>query len=101
MVGEVLEPMNTPDQSAVLLQVGAAKADVIMLATAGGDTASLIKQATEFGLRTPGRTFVPMRMTQREVDAIGQATATGLIVVSPFDPNLDAATRAWSAASWH
>ena len=96
VAGEVFEPMNTSDQSAILLGAAAAKADVIMLATAGGDTASLIKQAGEFGLRTPNSIFVPMLMSQRDVDAVGQAVAQGLIVVSPFDPDLDAATRNWS-----
>lgn len=96
VVGEVYEPMNAGDQSGVLLQAGMAEADAIMLATAGGDTAALIKQSSEFGLRKPGRTFVPMLMTQNDVKAVGQSTARDLIVVSPFDPDLDAATRAWS-----
>ena len=96
VVGATYEAMGTPDQSSVLLQIGSAKADVVMLATAGGDTANLIKQAGEFGLRTPGRTFVPMLMAQPEVAAIGQAAAAGLVVVSPFDANLDAATQNWS-----
>src|SRR6266481_786256 len=50
VLGSVRHPLNSSDFSSFLLQAQAAKARVIGLANAGGDTINAIKQAAEFGI---------------------------------------------------
>ena len=99
--GTLLESVNVPinnaDYASFILQADASGADVIAFATAGGDTVSLIKQSSEFGLKQNGKTFAALVTTTNDVEASGLAVGQGLIITQPFYWDLNDASRAWSA----
>ncbi len=96
VLGVTRTPLGTADFSSALLQAQASQAKVIALAEAGDDLVNAVKQAHEFGLTTGDQTLVGMATNTSEVDALGLATAQGLIVVSGFYWDRNDATRAWS-----
>src|SRR5579883_1283237 len=51
VLGHSLAPLNTTDFSSQLIDAKASGGDVIGLANSGADTANVVKQANEFGLR--------------------------------------------------
>ncbi len=55
VLGSVKAPLGTTDYSSFLLQAQASKAKIVGLATAGGDTITVIKQAAEFGIQRGGQ----------------------------------------------
>ena len=81
----------------MLLQGASSNSDVIAFATAGGDTAALIKQSAEFGMRKPGKMFAALLATTNDVKAAGLDAAQGLLIIQPFYADMDAASRAWAA----
>jgi branched-chain amino acid transport system substrate-binding protein len=97
ILGSSLMPINSSDYSAVLLQAASAGPDVIAFATAGGDTAALIKQSAEFGLRKSGKLFAALLATTNDVKAAGLDAAQGLLIIQPFYADMDPASRAWAA----
>ena len=97
MLGTLYMPINSSDYSSVLLQAGASGSDVVAFATAGGDTAALIKQSAEFGMRKPGKLFATLLATTNDVKAAGLEASQGLLLVAPFYADLDPASRAWAA----
>src|SRR5882757_2336193 len=97
VVGSVNVPINNADYASFILQADASGADVIAFATAGGDTVSLIKQSSEFGLKQNGKTFAALLTTTNDVEASGLVVGQGLIITQPFYWDLNEASRAWSA----
>jgi branched-chain amino acid transport system substrate-binding protein len=97
VLGSVNVPINNADYASFILQAEASGADVIAFATAGGDTVSLIKQSSEFGLKQSGKTFAALLTTTNDVEASGLAVGQGLIITQPFYWDLNEASRAWSA----
>lgn len=97
VLGAVNVPLNNADYASFILQADASGADVIAFATAGGDTVSLIKQTSEFGLKQNGKTFAALLTTTNDVEATGLAVGQGLIITQPFYWDLNDASRAWSA----
>src|ERR1700758_1395528 len=97
VLGSVNVPINNADYASFILQADSAGGDVIAFATAGGDTVSLIKQSSEFGLKQSGKTFAALLTTTNDVEASGLAVAQGLIITQPFYWDLNDASRAWSA----
>jgi len=97
VLGSVNVPINNADYASFVLQAEASGADVIAFATAGGDTVSLIKQSSEFGLKQNGKTFAALLTTTNDVEASGLAVGQGLIIAQPFYWDLNDASRAWSA----
>ena len=91
VLGAAYMPINSSDYSSVLLQAASANPDVIAFATAGGDTAALIKQSAEFGLRRPGKLA-----TTNDVKAAGLDASQGLLIIQPFYADMDDASRAWA-----
>ncbi len=96
VLGSAAMPVNSSDYSSVLVQAAATNPDVIAFATAGGDTAALIKQSSEFGLRSPGRMFAALLATTNDVKAAGLAASQGLLIIQPFYADMDDASRAWA-----
>jgi len=97
VLGTAAMPVNSSDYSSVLLQAAASGSDVVAFATAGGDTAALIKQSAEFGMRKPGKQFAALLATTNDVKAAGLDASQGLLLVAPFYADLDAKSRAWAA----
>ncbi|WP_204623740.1 ABC transporter substrate-binding protein [Crenalkalicoccus roseus] len=97
VVGRARHPLNTADFSSFLLTAQGARADVIALANAGGDTINAVKQAAEFGLtRSGNRRLAALLMMVTDVRAIGLQTAQGLVFTESFYWDMDDATRAFS-----
>ena len=80
-----------------MLQAQSSGAKVIALANTGTDAINAIKQAHEFGLLRGGRSQIAALFLQiSDVQALGLATAQGLLLASPFYWDLTKETRAWS-----
>lgn len=96
IAGAVRHPLNTSDFSSFLLQAQQAKAKVIGLANAGGDTVNAIKQANEFRIIAAGQKLASLLMFITDVKAIGLNDAKGLVITDAFYWNTDDRTREWS-----
>jgi len=96
VLGDVKHPINTPDFSSFLLQAQASKAKIIGLANAGGDTINAIKQAAEFGIVSKGQKMAGLLVFITDINALGLATAQGLLLSESFYWDRDDQTRAWS-----
>ncbi len=85
VIGSVSYPFpTTTDFSSQLLQAQSSGAKVIGLATAGVDTANLVKQAHEFGLTQAGIKIAGLLTFISDVNAIGLETGQGLVITNSF-----------------
>jgi branched-chain amino acid transport system substrate-binding protein len=98
VIGSVKHPINTADFSSFLLQAQSAKPDVIVLANAGADTVTSLKQATEFGLTAgPHAIKVAGLLAMiNNIEAIGLEFAHGVFVSESFYWDASNETRAWA-----
>jgi branched-chain amino acid transport system substrate-binding protein len=83
VLGAVRLPLGTNDFSSALLQAQASKADVILLANAGGDTVNTIKQAADFKVPEKQK-LVALIFDLQSVPAIGLGTAQGLQAINAW-----------------
>jgi len=90
-------PINSSDASSFVLQAQASKAKIVGVATAGGDTITVIKAARDFGLVAGGQRLAVPVIYLTDVHSLGLKTAQGLLLADPFYWDLNADTRAWSA----
>ena len=95
IAGAVRAPLGTADFSAFLLQAKASGADVLVLANAGADTVTAIKQANEFGL-TKSMAVVGPIVNINVIQATGLHDADGVLAVTPFYWDADAPSRAFA-----
>ncbi len=95
VMGSVRHPLGTSDFSSYLLKAQDSGADVLGLANAGGDTATAIKQAHEFGLTQKMKMAGPI-VNINIIEAIGLANAQGLLAVTPFYWDMTPETRAFA-----
>jgi branched-chain amino acid transport system substrate-binding protein len=96
VVGAVRAPFNNPDFSSFLLQAQASRAQVIGLASAGNDTQTAIKQASEFGLQQAGQKLVALLFQITDTHSLGLGIAQGMILTEGFYWDMDDDTRAFS-----
>jgi branched-chain amino acid transport system substrate-binding protein len=96
VLGSVKHPINAVDFSSLLVQAQNSKAKIVGLANAGGDTTNAIKQAAEFGIVSKGQKMAGLLVFITDVNALGLATAQGLILSESFYWDRDDKTRAWS-----
>ena len=96
VLGDAKFPRNTQDFSSYLLEAQSSGANVIGLASAGGDTINTIKKAAEFGIAQGGQKLAGLLVFITDVHSLGLKTAQGLVLTSPFYWDLNAGTRAWS-----
>jgi branched-chain amino acid transport system substrate-binding protein len=96
VLGSVRHPINTPDFSSYLLRAQASKAQIIGLATAGGDMINLVKQSAEFNITQGGQKLAGLLVFIADVHSLGLKAAQGLLLTSAFYWDLDEDTRAWS-----
>ncbi len=83
ILGAVRLPLGTNDFSSALLQAQASKADVVLLANAGGDTVNTIKQAADFKIGAKQK-VVALIFDLQSVPAIGLNTAQGLGAINAW-----------------
>lgn len=85
VVGSVKHPVGASDFSSLLLQAQASGADIIGLASVGGDLVNLLKTAGEFGIGRDGKqSLAGFLVYIDDVNALGLETAKGLYVTSGF-----------------
>jgi len=98
VIGEVRHPFNfAGDFSSFLLQAQSSGADVIAIASTGGDLVNVLKQAHEFNIGSEKQQVVSFTMTLPDVFALGLPTAQGgLVLTEGFYWDIDERTRAFS-----
>jgi branched-chain amino acid transport system substrate-binding protein len=96
VIGAVRAPLGTTDYSSFLLQAQSSKAKIIGLATAGGDTITVIKQAAEFGIQQGGQRLGGLLIYINDVESLGLQAAQGLILTTSFYWDLNDETRTWT-----
>lgn len=93
--GSVRHPLGTTDFSSMLLQAQASGAEVLGLATAGGDLIAAIKGAQEFGLHKSMKVAGPLTFLS-DVHALGLPVAQGLYYTEGWYWDQDDQSRAWA-----
>lgn len=93
VIGAARHPINTADFSSLLLQAQASGANVVALASVGGDLVNLIKQAHEFGLTAGGQTLAGFLVYITDIHALGIDTAQGLTFTEGYYWNRNDASR--------
>ncbi len=71
-----------------------ARAKIIGLANAGGDTINSIKQASKFGIVQGGQKLVGLLIFITDIHALGLKTAQGLVFTDPWYWDQNDANRA-------
>jgi branched-chain amino acid transport system substrate-binding protein len=95
VLGAVRHPLGASDYASFILQAQGPGADVIGLATPGGDLSNLVKQANEFGLSKTHR-LIGLIFAINNVDSIGLENSQGVIALNATYWDLNDGTRAWS-----
>lgn len=95
IVGVVRHPLGTTDFSSMLLQAQASGAQVLGLATAGGDMIAAIKGAQEFGLTNSMKVAAPLAFLS-DVHALGLEVAQGLYYTEGWYWDQSDQSRAWA-----
>ena len=95
VLGGVKAPFPTSDFSSYLLQAQASGAKVLALDNAGGDTATALKQAAEFGLMQAMQVCGPVYNVNM-ADSVGLGVAQGVLGATAFYWDQSAAARDWS-----
>ncbi|NLY28170.1 MAG: ABC transporter substrate-binding protein [Alcaligenaceae bacterium] len=95
-IGAIRHPLGAPDFASFLLQAQSSGADVIGLASAGGDLINLIKQAQDFGLTGGKQRLVTYLVFINDVLGLGLNYAKGLTFTTAFYWDLNDDTRAWT-----
>ena len=97
VLGTVFYPFpGTTDFSSFLLQAQASGADVIGLLNAGGDFVNCVKQATEFGIKSPAVRLAGTAVFINSIRALGLEVAQGLTYSECFYWDRDERSRAFT-----
>lgn len=96
VAGAVRHPLNTSDFSSYLLTAQASGADVIVLASGGGDLANAIKQAREFGITSDRYKIVAPQFNLAVVHAAGLNDTQGLLAAGSMNWTRNETTRAFA-----
>lgn len=94
VVGSVRHPPGNTDFASYLLAAQASGAKVVAFASAGADSVTAIKQASEFGIAAA---LVSLGLTITDVHGAGLPAAQGMYLCEGFYWDRTPATRAFSA----
>ncbi len=97
VLGSARHPLNSADFSSLLLRAQSSHAQVIALASAGGDTVNAIKQADEFALAHGSQKLAALHAFITDVHSLGLEVAQGLIITTGFYWNDTDGTRAFAS----
>jgi len=96
VLGAAKFPLGNTDFSAQIVQARTSDAQVIGLASVGGDQVNLVKQAAEFGLQAGGKQVMAGFLVYlTDIKALGLEVAQGLRFPSSFYWDQNDATRAF------
>ena len=97
VVGSVRHPVGASDFSSLLLQAQASGANIIGLASVGGDLVNILKTAGEFGIGHDGKqNLAGFLVYINDVNALGLDIAKGLYITSGFYWDQNDASRAFA-----
>jgi branched-chain amino acid transport system substrate-binding protein len=96
LVGSIRHPFGANDLSAFLLPAHASRAKVILLATAGKDLTTAIKQASEFGITADGQILSAPVVFLTDIHALGLENAQGMSFLEGFYWDQNDGTRAFA-----
>jgi branched-chain amino acid transport system substrate-binding protein len=96
LAGSTRHPLGSSDFASYLLQAQSSQADVIGLASAGGDLINLIKQAQDFGLNNGKQKMLTFLVFINDVFGMGLNYAQGLTFTTPFYWDANEGTREWT-----
>lgn len=96
ILGTTKHPLSASDLSSQIFSAVSSKAEVVGLAHAGGDLATSIKQAKEFGVTDSGQKLAALLMYITDVHALGLDAAQGLYLTTAFYWDRTDAGREWS-----
>lgn len=94
VLGSAQHPTASPDFSSFLLQAQGSGAQVIGLLNAGSDTINCVKQASEFGMTSQQKLFLPGAVIS-DIHALGLEQAQGLLMMTGFYWDRNDESRAW------
>ena len=98
VLGAVYHPLGASDFSSFVLQAQASKADVIGIANGGDDAINAVKSIREFGVIAAGQKVVPFGLDSLPaIRSTGLDLAQGMMYVTPWVPDLNAASKAFMA----
>lgn len=95
VLGAVRHPIGAPDFSSLLLQAQSSKAQVLGLATGGGDVVNSIKGANEFGLTKSMKIAAPL-IFLTDIHALGLQQTQGLYYADGWYWDQNEETRKWA-----
>jgi len=95
VTGGVRAPLNASDFSSFLLQAQSSKAQILALATAGGDTINAIKAAREFGV-TRTMKIAGLLIFFSDIHSLGLDTAQGILNTTSWYWDMNDASRQWA-----
>ncbi|MBV8538760.1 MAG: ABC transporter substrate-binding protein [Alphaproteobacteria bacterium] len=96
VLGAVYHPLGANDFSSFVLQAQASKADVIGIANGGDDAINAVKSIREFGIIAAGQKVVPFGLDSLPaIKSTGLDLAQGMMYVTPWIPDLNAASKAF------
>ena len=96
VLGGTKFPIGNTDFSSQLVQAQTSGAEVIGLASVGGDQVNLLKQAAEFGMQTSGpQTLAGFLVYLTDIHALGLDVAQGLRFPTSFYWDQNPASRAF------
>lgn len=93
--GSIRHPLGTTDFSSMLLQAQASGAQVVGLATGGGDLLAAIKGAQEFGLHRSMKVAAPLAFLS-DIHALGLPVAQGLYYTEGWYWDQGELSRTWA-----
>jgi len=96
VVGDTRHPVGALDFASFLLQAQASKADVVAIASVGGDLINQIKQAQEFGMTEGKQRLLTFLTFITDIPAMELEMAQGLTFPTAFYWDTDEDTRAWT-----
>ncbi|OZI36622.1 ABC transporter permease [Bordetella genomosp. 1] len=96
VLGSARHPLGATDFASFILQAQSSQAQVVGLASAGGDLVNLIKQAQEFGMTGKQQRMLTFLTFINDIAAMGLPVAQGLTFPTGFYWDADDDTRAWT-----
>lgn len=96
ILGTAKHPLSASDLSSQIFSAIASKAQIIGLAHAGGDLATSIKQAKEFGVAEAGQNLAALLVYITDVHGVGLDAAQGLYLTTAFYWDRTDESREWS-----
>ncbi|OZI77729.1 ABC transporter substrate-binding protein [Bordetella genomosp. 12] len=95
VIGSVRHPLGMADFASLLLQAQSSKAQVLGLATGGGDLINAIKSASEFGINKKMQIAAPL-MLITDIHALGLKQTQGFYYTDGWYWDQSPESRAWA-----